>query len=232
MERFRLFRFQRLQFLLLAKFARDFAERWLPRVRVKTLGRFLCRRGTAIIFLRALVSFRFDGGAVFRSQNVPVLEIFFGVNVLGAFSRFLFARVFLTSGGGDAGILLVLRARDGGAECRAGQNQNCGDDEPVGMRETAGKQNSPLAWATRLERHLTVRGSQQHGQTDYGGTPRNKKYIREARKRGKLFPPGCLGVNAQNGLLGWTIRPFSPPRGAKSVALCGIWSLAQSRTPA
>ncbi len=47
-----------------------------------------------------------------------VLEIFFGVNVLGAFLCFLFAGAFLAGSFGDRLILLILRARNGGAESR------------------------------------------------------------------------------------------------------------------
>ena len=68
--------------------------------------------GCAIIFLRAIVFLRFDLRAIFRSQNVRVLEIFFGVNVLGALLLFLLAGAFLASGFGDTLILLVLRAKN------------------------------------------------------------------------------------------------------------------------
>jgi len=39
-----------------------------------------------------------------------MLEIFSGINMLGALPKFLFAGAFLTRGFGDALVLLVLRA--------------------------------------------------------------------------------------------------------------------------
>jgi len=45
----------------------------------------LRRARQAIVFLRAFISFGFGLRAVFRSQDVGMFEIFFGVNVLGAF---------------------------------------------------------------------------------------------------------------------------------------------------
>jgi len=112
MERFRLFRFQRLQFFLLAILAGDFAEGNFLRLRAGIESRrgILRRLKPAIIFLRACISFGFDLRAVFRSQDVGTFEIFFGVNVLGVFLQFLFARAFLPGGCGDAFILLLLRA--------------------------------------------------------------------------------------------------------------------------
>ena len=103
MERFRLFRFQRLQFFLLAKVASNFAEgsSGSRRVRVQVRRRILRGGGRAIIFLSAVGSLGFDLRAVFRSQNMRVLEIFFGVNVLGVFFSFLFAGAFLPGGFGD-----------------------------------------------------------------------------------------------------------------------------------
>ncbi len=41
--------------------------------------------GRTIIILRAFVSLGFNLCAIFRSQNVRMLEILFGVNMLGAF---------------------------------------------------------------------------------------------------------------------------------------------------
>jgi len=147
MERFGLFRFQRLQFFLLAKLASDFAERssGSRRVRVDVRLRILRCSGRAIIFLRALGSLGFDLRAIFRSQNLRVLEIFFGVNTLGVFLYFLFAGAFLTGGFGDGWILLILRARNGGAESREAQKQDgrCG--------EVDGARDPPCACATRLE---------------------------------------------------------------------------------
>jgi hypothetical protein len=67
--------------------------------------------GRAIIFLRAFGSLGFDLRTVFGSQNVGVLEILFGVNMLGVFCCFLFAGPFLPGGFGDGLILLFLRAR-------------------------------------------------------------------------------------------------------------------------
>ncbi len=87
MERFRLFRFQSLQFFLLAKLTSDFAERCCIRLRigVENCRRMLRRRERAIIFLGAFVSFGFDLRSIFRSQDIRMPEIFCGVNVLGAF---------------------------------------------------------------------------------------------------------------------------------------------------
>jgi hypothetical protein len=79
-----------------------------------------------------------------------VLEIFFGVNVLGVFLRFLFACAFLPSSFGDGLILLVLRARNGGAESCEAQKQDGGCSEMDGARD------SPCACATRLEGHWAV----------------------------------------------------------------------------
>jgi len=64
----------------------------------------------AIIFLRAFISLRFDLSAILGSQDVGMLEIFSGINMLGALPKFLFAGAFLTRGFGDALVLLVLRA--------------------------------------------------------------------------------------------------------------------------
>jgi len=85
-ERFRLFRFQRLQFFLFAKLASDLAQRRGIRLRicVEACRRILRGRRRAIIFLGAFVSFGFDLRAVFGSQDIRMLEIFFGVNMLGA----------------------------------------------------------------------------------------------------------------------------------------------------
>ena len=60
-----------------------------------------------------------------------MLEIFFGVNVLGALLLFLFACAFLASGFGDGLILLVLRARNICAESGAAEKKNgrCGETE-------------------------------------------------------------------------------------------------------
>ena len=87
MERFRLFRFQRLQFRLLAKLTGDFAERSLRSFGICVETRRWIRRssGRAIIFLSAFVSLGFDLCAVFGRQDVQMLEIFLRVNVLGAF---------------------------------------------------------------------------------------------------------------------------------------------------
>jgi hypothetical protein len=92
MEGLGLFWFQSLQFFLLAKLARDFAERKLLRIRVEARRRILCRCGRAIIFLCAFVflcfhfcALGFDLCAVFGSQNVGMLQVFLGVNMLGAF---------------------------------------------------------------------------------------------------------------------------------------------------
>ena len=85
MERFRLFWFQGLQFFLFAKLASDIAKRNLRSfgICVEVCRRIL--RGRAIIFLRAFVSLGFDLLAVFGSQDAGMLEVFFGVNMLGAF---------------------------------------------------------------------------------------------------------------------------------------------------
>ena len=87
MERLRLFRFPRLQFFLLADLASDIAERSLRSIGIciEACRRILRGHGRAIIFLRAFVSLGFDLRAVFRSEDVQMLEIFFRVNVLGAF---------------------------------------------------------------------------------------------------------------------------------------------------
>jgi hypothetical protein len=80
-----------------------------------------------------------------------VLEIFFGVNMLCVFLRFLFAGPFLPGGFGDGRILLlVLRARNGGAESCETQKQDGGSSEMDGARD------SPCACATRLKRHGAV----------------------------------------------------------------------------
>ena len=96
-----------------------------------------------------------------------MLEILFGVNVLGALLQLLFAGAFLTGGFGDALVLLVLRlvlgARNRGAESRAAEKKNCG------CRETDGTRDPPHAWATRLERHEAVWVSKQHGKPTTGG---------------------------------------------------------------
>ena len=90
MKRFRLFRFQSLQFFLLAKLARDFAERTSRsrRICVEACRGILCGSRRTIffrrIFLGAFALLGFDLRAVFRSQNVRVFEIFLGVNMLGA----------------------------------------------------------------------------------------------------------------------------------------------------
>jgi len=81
---------------------------------------------------------------------VGMLEIFFGVNVLGALLLFLFAGAFLAGGFGDALILLVLRATNVGAESREAQKKNSGCGEMDRTRD------SPCACATRLERHGAV----------------------------------------------------------------------------
>jgi len=83
MERLRLFRFQRLQLFLLLKLTGDVAERDLRSF--ETCRRILSSGRRAIIFLRAFVSLGFDLCAVFGRQDVPMLEIFFRVNVLSAF---------------------------------------------------------------------------------------------------------------------------------------------------
>ena len=87
MERPGLFWFQSLQFFLLAKLTSDVAERDLRslRIRIEACRWILCGRGRAIIFLRAFVSLGFNLRAVFGSQDVGMFEIFFGVNMLGAF---------------------------------------------------------------------------------------------------------------------------------------------------
>jgi len=87
MEGLRLFRFQRLQFFLFAKLASDIAERNLRSfgICVEACRRILRGRGRAIIFLRTFVSLGFDFGAVFRSEDAGMLEIFSRVNVPGAF---------------------------------------------------------------------------------------------------------------------------------------------------
>lgn len=76
--------------------------------------------------MRARGSLGFDLRAVFGSQNMRVLEILFGVNVFGVLLRFLFAGAFLACGFGDRLILLVLRARKGGAESREAQKKDEG----------------------------------------------------------------------------------------------------------
>src|ERR1700722_5032723 len=152
MEGLRLFRFQRLQFFLFAKLASDIAERNLRSfgICVEACRRILRGRGRAIIFLRTFVSLGFDFGAVFRSEDAGMLEIFSRVNVPGAFPYFLFAGAFLTCGFGDLLILLVLGARNGCAEgCTAQKNNG-------GCGETDRTRDSPQAWASRLERHGAV----------------------------------------------------------------------------
>ena len=121
MERSRLFRFQRLQFFLLAILARDFAERSSIRsgIRIETRGRIFRSRGRAIFFLCAFVPLRFRYGAVFGSENASAREIVVRVNVSGRFLFLALARAFLTSGAGDALGLLVLRARNRRAEGNA-----------------------------------------------------------------------------------------------------------------
>jgi len=128
MERFRLFGLQSLQFFLLAELASDFPERRLLglRVHIESIRRILRRARRAIIFLRAFISLGFDLRAVFRSQDVGMFEIFFGVNMLGPLLQFFFASAFLTGGFGDALILLVLRAGNGCAENREAQKNNSG----------------------------------------------------------------------------------------------------------
>lgn len=125
MERFGLFRFQRLQFFLLAIIASDIAERSSGslRIRIETRRRILRRRGRTIIFLRTLVSLGFNLRAILRSQNLAMLEIFFSVNMRGGLLRFLFSGAFPPSGFGDALFLLVLRAGNGCAKsCKAQEN--------------------------------------------------------------------------------------------------------------
>jgi len=213
MERLRLFRFQRFQLFLLAKPASDFAERsflcWRSstrrRIGVESRGRILRIAGRAIIFLHAFVSLGFDLRAIFRSQNVRMLEIFFGVNMLGAFLQFLFARAFLASCFGDTllllalGILLILCAGNRCAENGECEKENCGSGKPPDARD------SPRAWMTRLQGHGAVWSSQQHGQTDYnynynynynyGGTPRKKECILKMGEWEKIFSWRCLGGN-------------------------------------
>ena len=93
-----------------------------------------------------------------------VLEIFFGVNVLGVFLRFLFANAFLTGGFGDGLILLlVLRARNGGAESCEAQKQDGECSEMDGARD------SPCACATRLKGPGAVEVSKLHGKPTTGG---------------------------------------------------------------
>lgn len=158
MELFRLFWFQRLQFFLLAKLARHFTERSFGakrssgslRICVESCGRILRSGGLAIIFLRAFVFLCFDLRAVYRSQNVGMLEIFFGVNVLGGFLLFFFSSAFLAGGFSDGIALLVLRARNGGAESGETQKQDSRSGKPDGTREF------PCACAARLERQWAV----------------------------------------------------------------------------
>jgi len=87
MERLRLFRFQCLQFLLFAKLASDLAESNLRSfgICVEACRRISRSSGRTSIFLSAVVSLGFDLRAVFRSEDVGVLEVFSCVNVLGAF---------------------------------------------------------------------------------------------------------------------------------------------------
>lgn len=148
MERSRLFRFQGLQFFLLAILACDLAERSSvrSRIRIEARRRILRRRGRAIFFLRAFVPFRFGYGAVFGSENVSAREIVVGVDMSGRFLFFVLASACLTSGIGDALGLLVLRARNGRAEGNAAQK--CGKRDGDG----GGKRDSPRARASRLER--------------------------------------------------------------------------------
>lgn len=113
MERFRLFRFQSLEFFLLTQLARDFTERRLHTlaVRIDRRGRVSLRGGAAIIFRGAFVLARFDFGLIFRREDLLSVEIFFRINVLGSFLPFLFAGAFLARGIGDTLILLggILR---------------------------------------------------------------------------------------------------------------------------
>jgi len=79
-----------------------------------------------------------------------MLEIFFGVNVLGTLLLFLFASAFLTGGFSDTLILLVLRARNRGAESSETQKQDGRSGKPVGGRDL------PCACAARPKRHWAV----------------------------------------------------------------------------
>jgi hypothetical protein len=87
MERIRRLRFPRLQLFLPAKLTGDVAERDLRSfgICVKAYRRPVWSGGRAIIPLRAFASPGFDLCAVFGRQDAQMLEIFFGVNVLGAF---------------------------------------------------------------------------------------------------------------------------------------------------
>jgi hypothetical protein len=76
-----------------------------------------------------------------------VLEIFLGVNVLGALLLFLFSGAFLAGGFGNG---LVLCARNTGAESSKAQKENGRRDETERTRD------SPQAWSSRLERHGAV----------------------------------------------------------------------------
>ena len=88
--------------------------------------------------------------AVFWSQNVWMLKIFFGVNVLGGFLLFLFTGAFLAGSFGDGLALLVLRARKGGAESRKTQKQDGRGGKPMRTRDF------PCASAAWLERQWAV----------------------------------------------------------------------------
>ena len=54
------------------------------RIRIEACRRILCGRGRAIIFCAHSFRLASTLGAVFGSQDVGMLEIFFGVNMLGA----------------------------------------------------------------------------------------------------------------------------------------------------
>jgi hypothetical protein len=64
--------------------------------------------GSGLIFLG------FELGAIFRSEDLGALEIFFGVNVLGFFLLRLFASAFLLGRFGDI-LSVALRDADHGA---------------------------------------------------------------------------------------------------------------------
>lgn len=98
------------------------------------------------------------------------LEIFVGVNMLGMGGLGLFAGARLPGGFGDALVLLILSARNGGAE-RGAEQKSGGSGEQLGSA-----QNSPHACGTRLEGHRGFCVSQQHSKPTTGGLRVSKFY--------------------------------------------------------
>jgi len=131
MERRRLFWLECLKFFLPAKLTCDFTEGRLRgfAVRIERRGSVLRRRRHAIIFGGAFIFARLNFGLIFRREDLLTLEVFFGIDVLGALLLFLFAGAFLPRRIGNALILLpgvallFLRARNRSAQDQASEKQ-------------------------------------------------------------------------------------------------------------